>query len=271
MHGKRSVIVVKQGKLLTVSFRELLSPSMPTSKRGVVKEFSRSSRLNLLKFIAKIEWSQIPQAVFITLTYPDEYANRSMEERTLDKKRFIRDIEKHLGRKVSGIWRIEWKPRKTGKNKGNIVPHYHFLLIREKFVHHKVIRKIWRSILHVRGPLATDIRAAKNGELASVYIAKYMSKVHERCSLDNDAYLNTHGRHWGLVRKKSIPMAKLEWTLDLSEEEIEYLLKTGHDRLPWVDMNAPHSFSLIGKNAVDVSEYLRKLTLDRTHPIREDT
>jgi hypothetical protein len=264
------VRVISQGKLLTVSITDYPYAPPQNVKRGIVDSFSRASRLRLLKYIATIDWESIASGVLITLTYPDSRLGRDKDTRNKDRSRFLRDIEKHLGGKVSGIWRTEYEPRKSGANQGVIVPHLHFLLIRESFVCHKVVRKIWRKILKVHGPLSTDVRAAKNGELASFYIAKYMSKVHSLLSLDNCAYLNTHGRHWGTIRKQFIPICPHEVLDGLDEDEIAFLIATGQQRLPWVDMTLPHTFSLLGKNATEILSELRKKILDRTHPIRED-
>lgn len=270
LQGKRRVFVSKQGKLLTVSFVENQPPAMPIAIRGKVTDFSPASRLRLLKFIATVDWNATKNGLLITLTYPPNREKRTNKQRQIDRAQFIRDVERHLGHQVSGIWRIEWKPRKTGITKGQIAPHFHIFLLREIFLHHKIVRKIWRRILSVQGPLATDVRAAWNAELASFYCAKYLTKLNEKCSLDNSAYHNKEGRHYGYIRKAMIPMHKIQWITGFGEEEIDFLVRTGQDKLPWVDFAAPHTFSLLGRSAEDTFQELRKLVLDRTHPIREN-
>lgn len=233
--------------------------------------FSRASRLRLLKFIAKVDWKKIPCGIFVTLTYPPSHGKRTLAQRNKDRYLFLRHLEEHLGHRITGIWRVEWKPRLTGNDAGEIVPHYHFVILKEKYVHYKLIRNWWRGILKVKGPLATDVRAIINGELAGFYIAKYVAKVQPLASLDNCAYHNSPGRHYGFIRRNSIPLCPVESIAKLTEPEIDYLLSEGRDRLSWLNFEALHSFSFLGKASDEIFDSLAELVLDRQGDIHSNT
>lgn len=257
------VVCTLQGKLLQVHVSNpQTTPPLPQS-RSVIRGFTPSSRLRLLKFIAKVDWSTQKFGLLITLTYPDKVAMRTRKERNRDKYLFLRYMEKFLGKKVYGVWRVEWKERKTGSIRGVVVPHFHFLLVGVRYISHKEINLWWRKILKVKGPLCTDVKQAKNGELAGVYIAKYLSKPSESHCLDNPSYLNSNGRHYGYVRKKLIPMCPVIQFPNLTEEEIAFLIRQGKDILPHLRGLAPQSFSLLGDKAIETAEILCMKGIDR--------
>lgn len=253
-----------QGKLLTLKIKDNL-PGRATGKtRSNIGKFTDSSRLRLLKFIARIDWTQVMNAVFITLTYPDDKVIRTSRQRNTDRYLFWRYLEKRLARKIPGLWRLEWKARQSGKHRGIILPHFHLLAFNVANVPHKVIREWWRTILGHEGPLATDIRGYTNAEKAAVYAAKYASKGEELPSLDYGAYLNICGRSYGYLRKGLIPLADKIVVNDLSDREIRYLMRAASERLEWVRPGTVEGFSLLGEYAVDVAKNLFRISLDKS-------
>jgi len=221
----------------------------------------------MLKTIAKIDWSRVPYGVFVTLTYPDDLWVRDYHQRTIDRSRWIRDIEKHLDREVSILWRIEWQKRKSGKRKGQIAPHLHLMLLGVRFVAADVVRQCWRGVLLAVGPLATDVRGITGKEGCGRYLAKYISKA---ASLDNAAYLNRPwmaGRNWGLTRPALVPWADVEHDREISEEEyhaaVAAYLETTSNPLA----AASESFTVLGEGRKGT--FMKNLPLEACGPYLE--
>jgi len=206
----------------------------------------------MLKCIAKIDWGRVPYGVFITLTYPDGYWVRDYGQRTIDRSRFLRDLEKHLGREVSVLWRVEWQKRKTGSKKGEVAPHLHMMVLGVRFVACTVVRDLWRKVLDCRGTLCTDVRGVNGKEGCGRYLAKYISKA---TSLDNAAYLNNPhmaGRHWGLTRPTLVPFATVEDERDITEQEYKAAVDALDQICEGNGMEARESFTLLGEMRKDL-------------------
>jgi len=246
--------VTIQGKLFTLSFETPIPRKEVERKRKNIKTFSDGARLRLLKFIATIDWGKLPMNLFITLTYPDSVALRSKAQRNRDRYLFQRYMEKHLSQKVSILWRVEWKNRKTGEHVGRPVPHMHMIVFGVRPIHHLLIRKWWRSILHVSGPLCTDVRGFKDGEKESIYIAKYIGKEVCAPSLDYVTYVNSSGRHYGITRKHLLPQHAIKIYKVTDMEELMGLTSTAACVLPWMDPEGIEGFSLLGDKAVEVGK-----------------
>ena len=109
---------------------ELQGPGLVGSKRGgggtrgQVKQFSDASRLRLMRKLARIRSDALP--VFITLTYPDAFIR--------EPKRWKRDLDAFVKRVrrffpgACGFWKLEMKARQSGRNVGQLAPHFHILL-----------------------------------------------------------------------------------------------------------------------------------------------
>jgi len=227
-------------------------------KRGVIQGFSHASRLRLLKFVATVDWGRIGKSSFITLTYPDLCGDPTIDCRRKHKYLWIRYMEKHLGHELRGLWRIEWKTRRSGKCKGEIKPHWHFLCFDEPYVDQWLVRDFWRKILHVKGALATDVTPLDNAEMAGVYVAKYVAKECAPNTLDYAAYRNNPGRAWGYLGKELIEMLDVEWIREPSPEQIAWLLWYANDVLDWVNKEHKSSFTLLGHWAIQAIKKLRE-------------
>jgi len=130
--------------------------------------------MRLLRLLNRIDWTQHARSLFVTLTYPDEFISRPLSRRTQDRSRFLREVETHVGKKVSSLWRLEWKPRRTGNVVGELMPHFHLVLFDVEFIPHAMVRHWWRTILGVAdGPLATDVQRPKTVDGVARYIGKY--------------------------------------------------------------------------------------------------
>jgi hypothetical protein len=212
----------------------------------------------MLKCIARIDWGRVPYGVFITLTYPDDHESPDHNLRTYHRSRFLRELEHHLGREVSVLWRSEFQKRKSGKRKGQIRPHFHLMCLGVRFVAADAVRRWWRGILDCQGPLATDVRGVSGAEGCGRYLAKYISKT---SSLDNAAYLNNRwmvGRSWGLTRQSLVPWAPVVKDHEVTEEEYNLALSVWQQMWDTQFMPMQESFTILGKMRKDL--FLRLLT-----------
>lgn len=234
----------------------------PRPLRGeCLQPFSKASRLRLLREIAQIHWTDQVRYSLITLTYPDEAAERSIARHTIDRSRFVRDLEQLTGRGHGVMWRKEWKPRLTGHRKGQFTAHWHLLVFDIGWVDAADVRRIWKSILATGGPVATDVREAKSGDQAAMYAAKYSAKA-TSCSLDYAAYLNRRwGRAWGFLRKVLIPYYKPTIIRDLSKEELALVKALASAQWKGVPRGADQGFSLFGGCGEAIAKSVLKMRL----------
>lgn len=219
--------------------------------RDNITGMSKSSRMRMLRAVAKINWTTFENSLFITLTYPDQCIESSYRERTKHRYLFHRYIEKHLGRKIPAIWRVEWKPRRSGPNTGKLVPHLHLVVFGVRFIAHGTVRAWWRTILHAVGPLMTDVRKITGESSAAKYICKYVSKIG---SLDYAAYLNNNvvnGRHWGFVRKGLIPVHDIAVMTKLTDVEVDSLKACALQAYPDYGKAFDGGFTLFGKHVAE--------------------
>jgi hypothetical protein len=236
------------------------------SPRNPTEMFSKASRLRLLKRINGIAWRHVKKALFVTLTYPDAYHDRSYAERTQDKYLIHRYAEKWVGKPVAALWRTEWKVRKSGYRAGQLAPHVHMVLFGVAFIPHAVVRAWWRTILGAVGPLATDVRAANNGLHAAKYIAKYVSKL-DQGSLDIAAKVNNQpGRAWGFKRPQLIPWDTERWLVDVPTALVKQAQDTAAELYEGIDTTSPGGFTLFAATAGAIFNELRKLSMDMKTP-----
>lgn len=265
------VSVSIQGKLAKVHVISNVKKSPVSSKRGEITWFSRKARLRMLSFSATVAWGKIPKAVFITLTYPDQRMKRMRKQMNRDKYLFLRAMEKHLGKNVCGLWRLEWKERQSGMCVGEIAPHWHIMLMNVAFIPKETVTKEWRKILKVKGPLCTRVDGLKNGQICAAYIAKYCAKPQDTSGLDYLPYLHKTGRHYGYIRKAMIPREPVKWFRDLDAEAIAAIFHLGVETLPWIRIGDPQSFRLLGGGATLLEFILLQLGLvSNSDPVYKD-
>jgi len=241
--------LVSQGAFLGVKAKLNYSRSPVPSGRGQCQSFTNASRLRLLKMIAKMDWDRVGPSLFITLTYPDELANRRMTKRTQDRSQFMRDVEKYFRRRVPSIWRTEWERRKTGRRAGQEASHIHLMLLGVGYIPWQDIRKWWKRILGIDTYVHTYVERCHDGEGACKYVAKYCAKKETPSSLVNAAYLNKVGRHWGTTRKSQIPLHDPKSILDLTTGQIDVLRSVAAGLLKTYDYRYDTSFTLLGEKA----------------------
>jgi hypothetical protein len=197
--------VKMQGNLL--EWKVLAEPtSNPDPKgRGCIMQFSRASRLRMLKLIATIKWQEVEPCLFITLTFPDDRRPRTPAEVTQRRSVFWRYLEKYLGRQAPCLWRTEWEPRLSGQHVCEFAPHFHIMLFGVPYIHYSLVNLWWRNALDYQEYTRTECKGMENARQAAYYIAAYCAKL-PSYSLVYASYLNSgSGRHWGTLRPELIP------------------------------------------------------------------
>jgi len=197
--------VTMQGNLL--SWKVLSEPRCnPAPKgRGCIMQFSRESRLRMLKLIATIRWQDVEPCLFITLTFPDARRPRTKEEVTKRRSVFWRYLERYLGRPAPCLWRTEWEPRLSGEHVCEFVPHFHIMLFGVPYIHYDLVNMWWRNTLDYQEYTRTETKGMENVRQAAYYVAAYAAKL-PSYSLVYTTYLNSgSGRHWGTLRPELIP------------------------------------------------------------------
>lgn len=236
----------QQGNLLEVKVKLSHSESPAPELRGQVKGFSPPARLRLLKAIARIDWAGLGRSSFLTLTYPDKFLGITYKVRTQHRTAVMRAFEGYVGGPVHCLWRIEFKPRLSGKNKGRIGAHQHLLLLNVPYIPKPFIMKTWRRAIGHKGYVHVHIEEAASGEKAAMYAAKYAAKPPQEGPLVNASYLNMGGRAYGFHRKSGIPMARKRELSTLDEGQLAVAMNVAAEELGNYRVG---SFCLLGEKA----------------------
>jgi len=236
-----------QGNLVKIEKKTYQPLPSPIPEKQLSHAMSRQARKRMLETINKVDWPKSMPAVFVSLTYPDEYISWTYKERANDRYRFLRYVERDLGRKISSMWRVEWEVRKSGELTGWLAPHMHFILLNVKWVDKEDVRFWWRKITKAVGPLCTDVQEVYDEFGAAKYLAKYLSKAH---TLDISAQLNNRtsfGRSWGFTRPAGVPWAPKAFEGELTPRQVEILRSLASERFPWYDEAISGGFTFFGE------------------------
>lgn len=235
------------GDVLAVKAAFLQAPRTPVKQRGQInKGFTYGSRKRMLITTSKIDWSRVTTGLFVTLTYPDDVECVDSRDRNKHRYRFMRDMENHLSSRCGAIWRIEWKKRLSGLNKGKYRPHFHLIIFNVRYIPYKTINLAWKKAIGAKGHVNTDVKRLGDKRHHAVYIAKYAAKVDPLLSLDSLANLNNLGRHWGVHRRNQIPWHKTTVYDGLNDQQIERLKQIGYDTFAWYGEYAELGYTAFG-------------------------
>jgi hypothetical protein len=255
--------VEMQGKRLEVKcYDEFRQKTNHGTKRKEIVEFSRRARSRWLRDIASINWRKCNDCQFLTLTYPDQVANHTMEQRKTHRYLINRFITKIVGYQRSVFWRVEWMPRLSGVLVGEMMPHMHLLYIDCPKICEMKIRLRWMEIIRVRQYTQVKIKQVANAEVASVYAAKYCAKLAPSLLLDNVPKRNRTGRHAGRLRRSLIPYHPVEMVKRLDKAILDYLRAKGCEMLWWYDDRYDESFTIIGDRALEIIKEFKEICVE---------
>jgi len=259
---RKRPFAVWQGELLEITYCPHNETYRRPGRRQAIKGFTRTARLRMLRMIATINWGSVRHGLFITLTYPDEHAVRTLRERATDKYLFLRYIEKYLGKKLGVIWRLEWETRKSGKRKGQLIAHWHLIVFGARYIPKEEVRSFWRCVLRADGPVVTWVDGIANGKKLAKYVGKYCSKLPEASVLDDTTYLNSLGRHWGINRRELVPWSPRFLIPFLTEADVNLAENLACMTFRFFTRGAEQGFQIFGANALKVGEILFERMLD---------
>ena len=167
--------------------------------RGLVREFSRKSRTRLQQTLCAMPVSHVGRGVlFVTLTYPSEYAG--------DWRLWKRQLNAWLDRlrrrlpKAAAVWKLE--PQKRG------APHFHLLIVGVPFLAKEWLSASWYQVVGSRDPkhlvAGTQVQLARSHKGVVAYASKYTAKP-ERLPAE---WQEGVGRWWGVHNR---PGLGIEW------------------------------------------------------------
>lgn len=218
--------------------------------------FSRAARFRLLKFIATVDWEQALPCLFVTLTYPDACVATRATLRNQHRYLIHRHMEKALSVEIPMIWRVEWKARKTGVNKGIYLPHIHLLLFGVKFLDVELIRHRWAMTIGHNDWCSVWVEACGTSKHAALYVAKYCGKVEPGIpSLDKHAYLNS-GRQYGYTRKALVPLCDKRRIPINDQDLVDQVRTSASEILPSYRLDEDESFTVLGQNGKAIVDVL---------------
>lgn len=151
--------------------------------------------LNMIKVEALVS------AWFVTLTYPDVFP-RVPAKWKRDRDAFL----KRLRRKYPGmasVWRLEWKPRKSGARKGQLAPHLHLLILQTPDLDTNWLCDAWHEVVgtddaqHLEHGASAERVRSRRGVMA--YASKAM------CG-ESASPPSWTGRVWGVAGRQNLPI-----------------------------------------------------------------
>jgi len=171
--------------------------------RGVIHGFSKRSRNRMIQRFCQIRGSF--RYAMMTLTCSDEFAFGIAYDEAFNTDKYKAAFEAFRRRferrfpELSAIWKIELKPRKSGRRIGHYVPHYHLLVFCPDELEiadfnafcaatEQWAREAWIEIAQT--PIV-ECKPARNKRHAMKYCSEYIAK------LDDDDY--EIGRRWGQI------------------------------------------------------------------------
>ncbi len=167
-------------------------------RRGVIREFSRSSRRNLMRLLNSLDRGRVSLPLFITLTYPASWPE-SREERKGHFDAFQKRMERRLGR-FPAVWRLEFQKRGA--------PHYHLLVFLDvdPCELYSFVSRAWYEACGGICPehlsAGTRVERVRSWDGVNWYAAKYLGKLE---TLSPAA--QSPGRFWGVWRKGLLPIS----------------------------------------------------------------
>ena len=239
------VDIKAQGRLLVVRAVGCEMEFPPPGGRGIVDTFSKSSRMRLLRLLAKTSPPKKngfrSTVSFLTLT------SRAFFH-PVEAKRHLRSFLKRLYRRfcnVAVIWRMEYQERGA--------PHFHLIIYNCPYIKKEWIQKQWGEVIEQDRPF-TRIESIRSYKHLINYASKYAAKVDDG-GFNKGAYLaegknvstyqnETPGRVWGVWHPGQLPMqeeVEVSIPLDGSWWMVRRYLSKFY---PWIEENSEFGFTV---------------------------
>lgn len=218
--------------------------------------FSKAARLRMITLFNRLDPDSFTKVLFLTLTIPDTVDVSDLRRGKVHRAEFHRRLEHHQQDAVCGVWRQEWEKRKSGQLLGEYRPHYHIVILNQKWIDKEVIRDAWQQTLRV-DYARTEIKEGKSKKNTLAYVAKYAAKVSEIVPLSLLHNGEQKGaKLWGTFRKEHLPFAEA-FTYECAEtNEIASLRDYVLDGQNPVNQWGNKSFKKFGTKAIEAREIL---------------
>lgn len=220
---KKLIVYISGKNALKTDFKEklLIYPNMveirqtnPLKQLGnkagdkdIIKEFSKKSRREFIKFLCKI---RDRLALWQDITFADDVMQNKSERKEVSNNslnRFRRKVLKKYP-SVKIAYKREWEPRKSGNLKGEHIPHFHMFLsvpdmsedyelfnlasdLARTWVGCTKTKEIHKSLSVALHP--KSYRIIKSQKQALKYATKYITKPGENWTDESI------GRSWGTI------------------------------------------------------------------------
>lgn len=190
--------------------------AVPKTTKGIIKEFSKKSRREFIKFLCKIPDKL---SLWQDVTFSDEVmqvksARKNVSNDTLNRFRRI-VLEKYPSVKI--VYKREWQQRISGKLVGEYIPHFHMFISDCTITDDSgfldlawELAKIWVDCTRTTEQKALKVAQHSNSyrlindrDHAIKYATKYVSKPNENWT--NESI----GRSWGQIGKFNIDEPKV--------------------------------------------------------------
>lgn len=194
MESVKTLLGIREGASIveTIPVYDRKQREREVSLRGAITKFSSSSRLRLQKLLASFHRERFVGALFLTLTYPDQFPKMPKVKRDLDN--FLKRVRRKFPT-AGGIWRLEFIDRKSGVNTGEYAPHLHLLVFGVGFMPYEWLAQSWYEVVGSNDPnhlrSGTSVRRVYSYRHACAYVSKYLAKVGDEILID------AVGRFWG--------------------------------------------------------------------------
>lgn len=196
-------------------------------KKDIIKEFSKKSRREFIKFLCKITdilhlWQD--------LTFSDDVMENKSERKEVSNaalNRFRRIVLENYP-SVKIVYKREWMPRKSGNLKGEYIPHFHMFISapdRSEIYEHinlaVELARVWVDCTRTKeiekaisvAVHSKSYRIIKDQKHALKYATKYVTKSGENWAEESI------GRSWGKIGKFNIALPKV---IKTTPTEIDY-------------------------------------------------
>lgn len=169
-------------------------------KRGSITQWTSASRLRWMRLLAKVQWSTLPQPLWITLTYhgPDGYWPADPYRHL---HQWLQTIQSNHG-PMHYVWRLQWQARGA--------PHFHLVLWPPnssnffcKRAYRQSLAYSWHEIADPTSKphrtYGAKIEPLESYRHAARYIARYVAKESSQDVATGSA------RRWG--HSRNLPVA----------------------------------------------------------------
>lgn len=183
-------------------------------RRGRITAFSKGSRKRMKTRMAKFQNEALALALFVHLTYPEEYPKIG------ECKQHLRALIKRIRRRwkrAAVIWRMEFQARGA--------PHFHLIVLGVPFMPWDWLAQAWYEVVGSGDPqhlkAGTRVERVHSYMHAKSYVEKYLAKVEEHVAPEG-----LIGRCWGVEGAWRAFLAAVVEVVGLTFKEAARLFRT---------------------------------------------